>query len=113
MAKFKQSISQYGKSNFVIFHSYQCKLPQEINLKIFDNNSKHLISLKRKTYVKYVGVLIGVSLSWKYHIDYISTKISKGVGIIAWPRHLVPSKIWNGIPPELCGLRKAAFKRKL
>ena len=25
----------------------------------------------------------------------------------------IGAKIWNGIPPELCGLRKAPFKRKL
>ena len=79
-----------AKSNFVLFHSYQRKLRHEVNLKIFDNNSKQLVSLERKTYVKYLGVLIDGSLSWKYHIDYISTKISKGIGIIARLRHLVP-----------------------
>ena len=30
------------------------------------------------------------NLSWKDHINYISTKISKGIGIIARLRHLVP-----------------------
>ena len=63
-----------AKSNFVLFHSYQRKLHHAVNLKIFDNNSKQLVSLERKTYVKYPGVLIDGSLSWKYHIDYISTK---------------------------------------
>ena len=82
-----------AKSNFVLFHSYQRKLRHEVNLKIFDNNSKQLVSLERKTYVKYLGVLIDGSLSWKYHIDYISTKISKGIGIIARLRHLVPFTI--------------------
>ena len=78
------------KSNFVVFHPYQRKLNYEINIKMFDNNSAKLISLERKTYVKYLGLLLDDNLSWKPHIDYISTKISKGIGIIARLRHLVP-----------------------
>ena len=41
-------------------------------------------------HVKYLGVLIDGNLSWKHHINYISTKISKGIGIVARLRHLVP-----------------------
>ena len=70
-------------------HPYQRKLNREVNLKILDNNSE-LVSLERKRYVKYLGVLIDGNLSWKHHISYISTKISKGIGIIARLRHLVP-----------------------
>ena len=39
--------------------------------------------------MKYLGVLIDEILSWKHHINYISTKISEGVGIITRLRHLV------------------------
>ena len=46
-----------------------------------------------KEYVKYLGVLIGSTLSWKHHIDYIVCKISKTVGIIANIRRFVPSDI--------------------
>ena len=45
-------------SNFVIFHPYQRKLYRAVNLKILDNNSEQVVSLQRKTYVKYLGVLI-------------------------------------------------------
>ena len=41
--------------------------------------------------MKYLGVLIDSLFSWRYHIDYISSKISKGVGIIARLRHYVPT----------------------
>ena len=75
-----------SKSNFVIFHSYKRKLYREVSLKILDNNSEQLASLERKTYVKYLGVLIDGNLYWKH----ISTKISKDIGIIARLRHLVP-----------------------
>ena len=40
--------------------------------------------------MKYLGVLIDSNLSWRYHIDYISSKINKGVGIITRLRHFVP-----------------------
>ena len=33
--------------------------------------------------MKYLGVLVDENLSWKHHINYISTKISQGIGIIA------------------------------
>ena len=78
------------KSNFVIFHPYQRKLNYEININFFYNNSVKLVFLECKTYVKYLGVLLDNNLSWKPHIDYISAKISKGIGIIARLRHLVP-----------------------
>ena len=61
-----------------------------MNLKILDNDSEQLVSLERKIYVKYLGVLIDDNLSWKHHINYIATKISKGIGIIARLRHSVP-----------------------
>ena len=79
-----------SKSNFVIFHPYQRKLDGEVDLKIFDNNLEQLVSLERKTYVKYLGVLIDSNLSWKHHINYIFTKMSKGIAFISRLRHLVP-----------------------
>ena len=40
--------------------------------------------------MKYLGVLIDENLSWKHHINYIYTKISKGIGIIIRLKHLEP-----------------------
>ena len=48
------------------------------------------ISLERKNYVKYLGVLIDETLSWKYHIVHLASNISKAIGIIARLRHFVP-----------------------
>ena len=79
-----------SKSNFVIFHPFQRKLDYNVTLKMYDNNLKILTSLERKHYVKYLGVLIDSHLSWRFHTDYISSKVSKGVGIIARLRHFVP-----------------------
>ena len=40
-----------------------------------------------KDCVKYLGLVIDSDLSWKYHIESISHKISKSIGIIARIRH--------------------------
>jgi hypothetical protein len=43
--------------------------------------------LESKTFIKYLGILLDSNLSWKAHIDYISLKISKTIGIISRLRH--------------------------
>jgi hypothetical protein len=43
-----------------------------------------------KSNVKYLGLFIDSNLTWKAHIDYISIKIYRAVGIIARLRHFVP-----------------------
>ena len=60
------------------------------NVKLFDRSTHKYIPLECKDYVKYLGVLIGSNLSWKYHVDYVALKISKIVGIITRLRHFVP-----------------------
>ena len=79
-----------SKSNLVIFHPYQHKPDCTIQLEIYNNDFKRSVPLEQKTFVKYLGILIDNNLSWKYHIDYISSKVSKGIGMIATLRHLVP-----------------------
>ena len=56
------------------------------------NNPQFLysVNLKCKDNVKYLGVLIDCSLSWKLHTEHIVVKISRLGGIIAKFRHFVP-----------------------
>ena len=61
-----------------------------MNLKVFDYQTNTNISLERKNDVKYLGVLIDETLSWKYHIIHLASKISKTIGIIARLRQFVP-----------------------
>ena len=94
------------KSNFVIFRPYQKKVDTQINIKLIDNDTGHLINLERKENVKYLGILIDSHLSWRNHIDYISLKISKTVGLFAKLRHTVPintllTLYWSLIHPYL------------
>ena len=78
------------KSNFVIFHPYRKKLDLDVILKIFDIETNDFVLLDQKTYIKYLGILIDSNLTWKYHISYITSKISKTIGVIARLRHFVP-----------------------
>ena len=43
--------------------------------------------------VKYLGILIDCHLNWKEHIQQISKKISRGIGILCKIRHYVDVKI--------------------
>ena len=61
-----------------------------MNLKVIDSQTNTYISLERKNYVKYLGVLIDETLSLKYHIIHLASKISKTIGIIARLRYFVP-----------------------
>ena len=57
---------------------------------MYNNASNSDTSLECKDYVKFLGVLINKNLTWKYHIDYIASKISRVVGILSHLRHSVP-----------------------
>ena len=47
-----------------------------INIQIFYNNTQTLTTLKRKDCIKYIGILLDSNLSWKYHIDFVASKIT-------------------------------------
>lgn len=94
------------KSNFVIFKPYQKKTTLEVNIKMYDNSLQKYVDLECKEHVKYLGLLIDSKLSWKCHIDYISTKISKTIGLFSKLRHFVPQDTlitlyWSLIQPYL------------
>jgi hypothetical protein len=79
-----------NKSIYVIFRSYQKKLNFQVSIKMFNNNTNKLTEIEYKEFIKYLGVIIDSSLTWKYHVDNIASKISKSIGIITRLRHFVP-----------------------
>ena len=60
-----------------------------VQIKLFDPNAYSVAHLEQQDYVKYLGILIDKNLSWKYRIDYVASKISRSVGIIARLRHFI------------------------
>ena len=73
------------KFNFAVFRPSQKKLTcsYQINIRIYNNASNSDTFVECKDYVKFLGVLIDKNLTWKYHINYIASKISRVVGIIS------------------------------
>ena len=50
-----------------------------VSVKLFFNSTNNSIEIECKEFVKYLGVLIHSNLTWKYHIDNISSKIRKAI----------------------------------
>ena len=65
----------------MIFKTKRKKLNQTLSIEI--NNQK----IDKVKFTKFLSLHIDGELSWKYHIDYITTKISKMTGIMARARH--------------------------
>ena len=64
-----------SKTNYVIFHSPSRRIDEFIRIKL---GSK---TLTRVDYIKYLGVLVDSTLSWKPHITALSKKLARTTGI--------------------------------
>ena len=62
-------------------------------IRIFDPVTNTYANLEMKGYVKYLGLIIDINLSWKYHIESICHKISNSIEIIAKIRHYVSRRV--------------------
>jgi len=49
--------------------------------------------LQRVSHTKFMGVVVDAKLNWKQHVNYISLKISRGLGAITWVRHILPQSV--------------------
>ena len=68
----KQSINM-SKTNFMIVKSTRKKdIPISLNIR---NSDGSCYSLEWKRCIKYLGVIINESLSWKYHISDLSVPV--------------------------------------
>ena len=63
----------------------------DVTIKLFDHDKNSLILPERKAYVKYLGILIISNLTWRQHILFTSSKISKSLNILSRLRHFVPT----------------------
>ena len=73
--------------------------PWDIKIKIDGNK------LEPTTHVKYLVILIDSHLNWKFHVDDLSIKLSRTVGMLAKTRHYVNQRtlnmIYHGTFPSL------------
>ena len=54
-------------------------------------------TIKEITEIKFLGVMLDNKLSWKAHIKYISSKISKSVSILKMLKFFFPSRILKSL----------------
>lgn len=73
------------KSNYMLFKRGNKDLKQGVKLRI--NN----IDLKCVQETKFLGIVINSSLTWKSHVNYCKSKVSKCVGILKLARFLLDS----------------------
>ena len=76
-----------NKCNYMIFHNGKRFCVNDICIRI-DNTA-----LPRVDKTKFLGVYLDSSLSWKYHISEVESKVSKSIGIISKIKHLLPDFI--------------------
>ena len=57
--------------------------------------------IEPSTHVKYLGILIDSFLNWNFHIDELSSELSRAVGMLAKIRHYINEKtlsiVYHGI----------------
>ena len=79
------------KTNFVIFHPFNKPLKYNVTIKI------HKKAICEKKFIKYLGVLIDSTLSWKDHTSNTAIKLSRAIGILYKLRPFVTTKIMKDI----------------
>ena len=71
------------KSNFVLFHSASRVPSRTIKIKIGNKR------IAEEKYVKFLGVLVDSTLSWKPHIQELTKKLTKITGIFYKLRYFI------------------------
>ena len=65
-----------SKTNFVLFHAFNKPIKENLTLKI------NHIAIKEQKYIKYLGVLLVSTFSWNFHIDDLTKKITRSIGVM-------------------------------
>ncbi len=85
-----------SKTKYIIFHTPQRKI-KELELKIDD------IVIERVKTFNFLGITLNENLTWNDHINKISNKISKNIGILNNMKHFLPEKAKVHIYNSLIG----------
>ena len=72
------------KTNFVVFHPPRVKIPEPVIVKFGRKK------IQRENRVKFSGILFDATLSWKHHINELSKKLSRTLGLFFKIRRYVP-----------------------
>ena len=74
------------KTKFMVFHSMQRKVKYPV---LTINNT----IIERVKQFNFLGVILHYTLKWQKHIDYISKKVSKAIGVMYRLKHIYPEAV--------------------
>ena len=80
-----------GKTEFMIFRPPRKSLPDRIVLTL--NRTK----LYESSRIKYLGLILDSRLTWKEHINELSKKLSRSVGMLYKTRDFCPTPILKSL----------------
>ena len=83
----KSPIIEYYKTNFVIFRPPRVKIPEPVIVKFGRKN------IQRENCVRFLGILLDANLNWKHHINELSKKLSRTLGLFYKIRQYVALEI--------------------
>ena len=71
---------------FIVFHSMQRKVKYPV---LTINNT----IIERVKQFNFLGIILHYTLKWQKHIDYISKKVSKAIGVMYRLKHIYPEAV--------------------
>ena len=78
----------YDNTNYMIFRSRNKRIPVNLHPVSISQNI-----IKRKESTQFLGIVLDESLCWKKHINHISLKLSRSIGILSRLKYYLPSNI--------------------
>ena len=78
-------------TNYIIFYPYNKQMKQHITIKIINK------AIHEKEFIKYLGVFIDSTLSWKHQISNISKKLLQAIGIMYKLRPFSPLQVMKNV----------------
>lgn len=85
-----------SKTRLMNFHYHQRQNLATSTKKFFETSSKICIDtvpIKKVTVFNFLGIEITSSLSWSEHINKVSSKVGKGLGILTKLKHFLPKRV--------------------
>ena len=78
-----------GKTKYLFFHKQSARNSIPLRLPTITFNST---KIKRESFIKFLGVVIGEDITWNKHIEFVEDKISKNIGILYRASHYLDKK---------------------
>ena len=72
----------------MIIKSPHKKLTKNVEIKISNKDGSYT-SIDKKSYIKYLGVMIDENITWKPHIAFICSRLARNAGIFLKLRHYI------------------------